>query len=128
MSASPKAETAVSLEDFLRMPEIGEAPYLEYIDGRIEAGSYDFRRGSIDIGRPLGDTVAVRLTGVWQDAGGFRDDTQRGFYGGIMRLPNPFVSTSAPACRKPCTLSDCPALAARMNAVLWSITAPAFLR
>jgi Uma2 family endonuclease len=38
MSASPKAETAVSLEEFLRMPDIdSEPPYLEYIDGRIEA-------------------------------------------------------------------------------------------
>ncbi len=27
----------ISLEEFLRMPEIDEQPYLEYIDGRIEA-------------------------------------------------------------------------------------------
>jgi Uma2 family endonuclease len=38
MSTSPRMKTGVSLEEFLRMPEIDEeAPYLEYIDGRIEA-------------------------------------------------------------------------------------------
>lgn len=62
------------------------------IDGRIEAGSYRFRRGSIDVGRPLGDTVALRLTGVWQDAGGFRDDTHFDRWG-----LNPTVSFRAGA-------------------------------
>lgn len=51
------------------------ADWTPLIAGRIEAGSYDFLRGSFDLDRPLGDHVAVRLTGVWQDAGGFRDDT-----------------------------------------------------
>ena len=38
MSTSPQMRSGVSLEEFLRMPEIDEeAPYLEYIDGRIEA-------------------------------------------------------------------------------------------
>lgn len=37
MSTSPQMKTEVSLEEFLRMPEIEEAPGLEYIDGRIEA-------------------------------------------------------------------------------------------
>ena len=38
MSTSPRVKAGVSLEEFLRMPEIDEeAPYLEYIDGRIEA-------------------------------------------------------------------------------------------
>jgi catecholate siderophore receptor len=52
------------------------ADWTPRLAGRLEAGSYDFFRGSIDINRPLGDAVAVRLTGVWQDAGGFRDDTR----------------------------------------------------
>jgi len=36
MSTAPRQDAGVSLEEFLRMPEIEEAPYLEYIDGRIE--------------------------------------------------------------------------------------------
>jgi catecholate siderophore receptor len=51
------------------------ADWTPRLGGRVEAGSYDFFRGSIDLDRPLSDIVAVRLTGVWQDAGGFRDDT-----------------------------------------------------
>jgi catecholate siderophore receptor len=51
------------------------ADWTPRIGGRLEAGSYDFFRGSIDIDQPLGNNVAVRLTGVWQDASGFRDDT-----------------------------------------------------
>src|SRR4051812_4910096 len=37
MASSPMPMTGVTLEEFLRMPEIEEAPYLEFIDGRIEA-------------------------------------------------------------------------------------------
>jgi catecholate siderophore receptor len=51
------------------------ADWTPLIAGRIEGGSFDFFRASIDLDRPLSDHVAVRLTGVWQDAGGFRDDT-----------------------------------------------------
>jgi catecholate siderophore receptor len=51
------------------------ADWTPRLGGRIEAGSHGFFRGAIDIDRPLGETVALRLTGVWQQAGGFRDDT-----------------------------------------------------
>ena len=36
MSASPKPHPSPTLDEFLRMPDIEEAPGLEYIDGRIE--------------------------------------------------------------------------------------------
>jgi Uma2 family endonuclease len=37
MACPAQVEKRVTLEEFLRMPEIDEHPYLEYIDGRIEA-------------------------------------------------------------------------------------------
>jgi Uma2 family endonuclease len=37
MASPARVENAISLEEFLRLPEIDEHPYLEYIDGRIEA-------------------------------------------------------------------------------------------
>jgi Uma2 family endonuclease len=37
MASPARVGNAISLEKFLRMPEIDEHPYLEYIDGRIEA-------------------------------------------------------------------------------------------
>jgi Uma2 family endonuclease len=37
MASPARVDNTVSLEEFLRMPEIDEHPYLEYIDGRIEA-------------------------------------------------------------------------------------------
>jgi Uma2 family endonuclease len=40
MSTSPQMKAGISLEEFLRMPEIEEAPGLEYIDGRIEAKEF----------------------------------------------------------------------------------------
>lgn len=51
------------------------ADWTPRLGGRIEAGSYEYLRGTVDVDRPLGETVAFRLTGVWQEAGGFRDDT-----------------------------------------------------
>jgi Uma2 family endonuclease len=36
MASSQVAQSGVTLEEFLRMPEIEEAPGLEFIDGRIE--------------------------------------------------------------------------------------------
>ena len=65
MSTSPQMRSGVSLEAFLRMPEIDEeAPYLEYIDGRIEAKampsrkhlliSEGFARRFADFARPAG--------------------------------------------------------------------------
>jgi Uma2 family endonuclease len=37
MASPARVGSAISLEEFLRLPEIDEHPYLEYIDGRIEA-------------------------------------------------------------------------------------------
>jgi Uma2 family endonuclease len=37
MASPARVEKTITLEEFLRMPEIDEHPYLEYIDGRIEA-------------------------------------------------------------------------------------------
>ena len=36
MSRSPKTTRGVTLEEFLRLPEIDEQPYQEYVDGRVE--------------------------------------------------------------------------------------------
>ncbi len=40
---------------------------------RLEAGMDDHYRGSFDIGGPLGTSVAMRLTGVYQNSGSYRD-------------------------------------------------------
>jgi Uma2 family endonuclease len=37
MASPARVDQTISLEEFLRLPEIDEHPYLEYIDGRIEA-------------------------------------------------------------------------------------------
>jgi Uma2 family endonuclease len=37
MSRPPRLREGMTLEEFLRRPDIDEHPYLEYIDGRIEA-------------------------------------------------------------------------------------------
>src|SRR5438105_2003685 len=37
MASPARVGKMITLEEFLRMPEIDEQPYLEYIDGRIEA-------------------------------------------------------------------------------------------
>jgi Uma2 family endonuclease len=37
MASPTRVDKMVSLQEFLRMPEIDEHPYLEYVDGRIEA-------------------------------------------------------------------------------------------
>jgi catecholate siderophore receptor len=40
---------------------------------RLEAGMYDHIRGSADVGGPLGDALALRVTGVYQNSGSYRD-------------------------------------------------------
>lgn len=40
---------------------------------RIEGGSYDFVRAQFDLGAPLGEAFAARITGVYQDSGSYRD-------------------------------------------------------
>jgi catecholate siderophore receptor len=40
----------------------------------LATGSYDHRRGSIDVGQGLGASVAARFNGVFEDSRGFRDE------------------------------------------------------
>ncbi|RQW40342.1 TonB-dependent siderophore receptor [Novosphingobium sp. LASN5T] len=40
---------------------------------RLEGGSFEHKRAQFDLGTPLNDAVAVRLTGVYQDSGSYRD-------------------------------------------------------
>ena len=37
MTRVPQVRSSMTLEEFLRLPEIDEHPYLEYIDGKVEA-------------------------------------------------------------------------------------------
>ncbi|MDB4883352.1 MAG: TonB-dependent siderophore receptor [Gemmatimonadetes bacterium] len=39
----------------------------------VEGGSFDHKRATLDLGRPLGERVAVRLNGLYESSGGFRD-------------------------------------------------------
>ncbi|MEO6525295.1 MAG: TonB-dependent siderophore receptor [Gemmatimonadaceae bacterium] len=39
----------------------------------FEGGSFAHKRGMVDVGRPIGDRVAARLNGVYENSGGFRD-------------------------------------------------------
>lgn len=40
---------------------------------RIEGGSFEHKRAQFDLGTPLGEFAAVRLTGVYQDSKSYRD-------------------------------------------------------
>ncbi len=40
---------------------------------RVEGGMFDQYRASVDLGRPISDMVAVRLTGVYENSGSYRD-------------------------------------------------------
>ena len=39
----------------------------------LEGGSFDHKRGTLDVGGPLGEHVAARLDGVYENSRGFRD-------------------------------------------------------
>jgi catecholate siderophore receptor len=39
----------------------------------VEGGSFDHKRGTLDIGRPFGERVAARLDGVYERSAGFRE-------------------------------------------------------
>jgi catecholate siderophore receptor len=41
----------------------------------LEGGSYDHGRGTLDVGQALGEHVALRLNGLLEHSGGFRDRT-----------------------------------------------------
>jgi Uma2 family endonuclease len=51
MVSPARVEKRIRLEEFLHMPEIDEQPYLEYIDGRIEAKPAFGMRASVLMGR-----------------------------------------------------------------------------
>ncbi len=40
---------------------------------RLEGGSFEHKRAQFDLGTPIGEAVAVRLTGVYQDSDSYRD-------------------------------------------------------
>jgi len=40
---------------------------------RLEAGSFDHYRGTFDLGRAVSETASVRVTGLLQDSGSYRD-------------------------------------------------------
>ena len=39
----------------------------------LEGGSYDHKRGMLDVGQALGAHVAARFNGMYENSGGFRD-------------------------------------------------------
>ena len=42
----------------------------------LEGGSFDHKRGVLDVGRPLGEHAALRLDGLYENSGGFRDGSR----------------------------------------------------
>ncbi|VFR52714.1 Ferrichrome-iron receptor [plant metagenome] len=64
----------------------------------VTEGSYDFMRGTFDSTGPLGDTLAYRLTGSWQDNGSFRDfvDARTQFISPVLQWkPSPRTTVTA---------------------------------
>jgi catecholate siderophore receptor len=53
-----------------------EASWLPVGALSVEGGSFDHKRGTLDVGRPLGERVAARLNGVYENSAGFRDATR----------------------------------------------------
>ena len=53
---------------------VTKAPLFEdHFGGQLEAGSFDHYRGAFDIGGPVDQRLAVRVIGVREDNGSFRD-------------------------------------------------------
>ena len=50
-----------------------EAPWSRVGSLTVEGGSFDHKRGTLDVGGPLGEHVAARLDGVYERSRGFRD-------------------------------------------------------
>jgi catecholate siderophore receptor len=50
-----------------------EAPWSRVGTVTLEGGSFDHKRGTLDLGGPLGEHVAARLDGVLEKSQGFRD-------------------------------------------------------
>jgi catecholate siderophore receptor len=49
-----------------------QADWEQRLSGRFEIGNYDVYRGSVDLGTPISDALAVRLNAVYEDSGSFR--------------------------------------------------------
>jgi catecholate siderophore receptor len=47
----------------------------------LEGGSWDHRRGTIDVGQGVGAGLAVRFNGMYENSGGFRDEFSLERYG-----------------------------------------------
>src|SRR6185369_5350763 len=39
----------------------------------LEGGSYDHKRSTLDLAQPVSSNVALRLNGMYEESGGFRD-------------------------------------------------------
>lgn len=50
-------------------------------EGRITGGSFDKKRAEVDVGNAVSDTVAVRLNGMYEQSGSFRDFVELERYG-----------------------------------------------
>ena len=50
-----------------------EAPWSKVGTLTLEGGSFEHKRGTLDVGGPLGASVAIRLDGVYEKSRGFRD-------------------------------------------------------
>ena len=50
-----------------------EAPWSQIGTLTLEGGSFEHKRGALNVGGPLGERVAVRLDGVYEKSRGFRD-------------------------------------------------------
>ena len=53
-----------------------EAPWSRVGSLTLEGGSFEHKRGALDVGGPLGERVAVRLDGVYERSRGFRDGSR----------------------------------------------------
>jgi catecholate siderophore receptor len=53
-----------------------EASWLPVGTLTLEGGSFDHKRGVLDFGRPLSEKAAVRVDGLYEKSGGFRDGSR----------------------------------------------------
>jgi catecholate siderophore receptor len=53
-----------------------EAPWSRVGSLTLEGGSFEHKRGALDVGGPLGEHVAARLDGVYEKSRGFRDGSR----------------------------------------------------
>ena len=58
-----------------------EAEFHEVRDVTVQGGGFDHRRFAADLDHPLGETVALRLNGMYEDSGSFRDRVTLERYG-----------------------------------------------